>query len=202
MLHVSLPEQWPAYASLALSLVALLLSLLSYRRAGPRVRARASAPRDWDVTDNSLALSVVVTNTGLASIQVANIQMALSYGGYKHLLPLIELTEKDRQHGPPLPITLEGSHQERWVFDARSSARRVIGDDPQKYVAKSITPAWFARTFAGVGLRALAPWNIWNTGVLVVVDLGNDTHVLTRPLWRVSWKLWVHFRKRRHTALG
>lgn len=191
---------WLSYASPVIALVALLVSLATYRRAGPRVRVDASASKNWKGPNDDLEVTIVARNTGLAPVQVSSIRLALDYVGLDAFIPTLNLTNEDCREGSPLKFKLEGNHEEVWRFDVIAAMKRQFGEDYEGFSLAKPTP-WLVMKSAMLAIRSflslLVPGlGLRFVGVVAVVDLGNGIQVTSAPLYRLSYALYVHQVKR------
>jgi hypothetical protein len=134
---------WLSYAAPTIALVALLVSLATYRRAGPRIRARLSVP-DFPsaegedvfsyistIVENDFILTLRLYNRGLAAIDVTGFFASVGLSGY-HISPF-EFTQSDFYSGPSLPIRLEGGSSQTWELSLVEPLKRLaVLDEPAR----------------------------------------------------------------------
>lgn len=189
---------WVSYASAAIAVVALLVSMATYRRAGPRVRVDAAAPKNWRGPKDDLEITVTARNTGLAPVQVSSIRLALDYVGLDAFIPTLNLTNADCREGSPLKFTLEGNHEEVWKFDALAAMRRQFGDDYKGFSLAEPTPLLIVKSFILMfrSFLSIFTTNFRFVGIVAVADLGNGIQVTSAPLYRLTYALYKHEVKR------
>ena len=197
---------WLGYASPAVALIALLVSLATYYRAGPRVEVDADSPWDWKPSDGDLQVKVVVRNTGLAPIQIVSVRIAARLVmPYLAMAFYVPFSHEDAYEGPDLPLKLEPGHQQTWIFDAMSAVKRQYGADykaaikkivdEQRPRARDVLRRFFS--FTGLRLRDFNPLRMLtralglDNGIATVVDLGNGVQAASR-MWRLTWLLVRH----------
>jgi len=121
-----------ALAALFVSLCSLAISILTYRRGGARISIETGYAK-INHTDRSFwldGLRVAITNKGLASAQITNIDFQVQ--PYPHL----KIRPSDL-YGPELPHKLDGHHSEVWQFPFILLARF----DPDRIFGKQVTCA-------------------------------------------------------------
>jgi hypothetical protein len=205
-LRVQSAPAWLSYASPAVALVALLVSVATYYRAGPRVEVDATSPWHWKPSDGDLQVTVVVRNTGLAPIQIVSVRIAARLvTPHLTMAFYVPFSNDDAYEGPDFPLKLEPGHQQTWVFDAVSSIKRQYGADYKTAIKKIVVEQWpmprdlLRSFFSRPHLRDFNPlrmltrsWGLDN-GLATVVELGNGVQVASR-MWRLSWLLVRHYR--------
>jgi hypothetical protein len=127
---------WLSYASPAIALLALLVSLNTYRRAGPRIRARMTLVRSrFTLEMDGLLLFLAVRNRGLSPNEVRRLTLVADNlpGAGSHPLHLFyeDVRAKDVVQGPRLPYELGGLSNANWVVDLARVLRR---QDPSSHV--------------------------------------------------------------------
>lgn len=164
---------WLSYASPVIALIALVFSVLTYRRAGPRVKVTAaSTPRNWTLDEEGeLLLTVVVRNTGLAPVQIVGLSFNFIY-------LIAELTPEDCYEGPDTPVTLQGGHQQKWIFDANQAILRGTVEN-LNFLKSILEKKGLSANVAFFRLLANLRFIYW---VAAVADLGNGIQVRTRPI--------------------
>lgn len=189
---------WLSYVSAAIAVVALLVSMATYRRAGPRVRVDATAPKNWKGPEDDLEVTITARNTGLAPVQVSSIRLALDYVGLDAFIPTLNLTNADCREGSPLKFTLEGNHEEVWKFDALAAMRRQFGEDYKGFSLAEPTPGLIMKSSILMfrSILSIFTTSFRFVGVVAVVDLGNGIQVTSAPLYRLTYALYVHQVKR------
>src|SRR4051794_28235974 len=126
---------WLSYVSPAIAMVALLISLATYRRAGPRIRARLILPEfpsaeghDYvsylkGLVDDDYILELRLYNRGLAAVDVSGFFSSIGLAAY-HVSPF-EFTSSDFYSGPALPMRLEGGSSQTWELSLVEPLRRL-----------------------------------------------------------------------------
>lgn len=138
------------------------------------MKVSASAPRSWTFDDDDLQLTVLVRNTGLAPVEIVGLSFSFIY-------LVAQLTPADCYEGPSTPVTIQGGHQQKWIFDAKQAVFR-------EHAARSDT---FERLLSGGLPSYVATWRMmlrlrfiyW---VAVITDLGNGVQVRTRPIFSLT----------------
>jgi hypothetical protein len=196
-----------ALVAFFVSFAGFLVSVATYRRAGPRVRVRTQSPRDWKPTDDDLFITITAYNRGLAPVQVVTLRLAMANPTFGTALSRsLGLGNDDCLEGPALPLLLAEGHQEQWTFDALEAAKRQFGDlgdnlhglASEFFRRKRPERYWPATKAVGRDLLlSVIPLYGWlyslfalsKMGVVAVVDLGNGVQVVTAPMRRLTWQL-------------
>ena len=184
---------WLSYAAPTIALVALLVSLATYRRAGPRIRARLSVP-DFPsaegedvfsyistIVESDFILTLRLYNRGLAAIDVTGFFASVGLSVY-HISPF-EFTQSDFYSGPSLPIRLEGGSSQTWELSLEPLRRLAVLDEPARLqhklnILQFLNPFSFARPLAGIS-----------------VALGNATEVIAHiSPWKMAKLYFLYLR--------
>ncbi len=120
---------WLTYASSTVSLVALGVSSLTYRRGAPRIKVKGTMRSDWPLNTTDSELHIEFFNRGLAAAQIVDISLVFFVFGRTLTLAPIPLDNKDMYSGPELPTKLEGKHHTELVYDLHSAIQRKYGTD-------------------------------------------------------------------------
>jgi hypothetical protein len=147
-----------AIISAAVATLSLIVSYRAYRRSGARVRlifesrkfGSAYPPRD---EDQELAIRVI--NKGMAPIQIIEWRLEERMDWQWSWIPLwfragsgpspwtwLDLAFVPENHGPPVPYTLEGYHEGRWIIKTTDCESRG---------SKSHRAIWRAVVVLGTG---------------------------------------------------
>lgn len=110
---------WLSYISPAIALVALLLSVASYRRAGPRVRVHARLVKMQAPSGKQdLIIELTLNNAGLATTQItgfyATVQQFVTWR-------IAQFHSSSILSGEDLPFLLEGQNEGIWRFSIANS---------------------------------------------------------------------------------
>jgi hypothetical protein len=185
---------WLSFVSVGISLVALLLSVATYRRAGPRIRVLASGPKKWVPADPKLPITITVYNSGLAPVQIVSLRLAVNLAGSLDFIESVRIGPQDPEEGPEMPLTLRDGHREVWVIDAGGA---VYGEFKNEFISLfDSLPGYLGRVWrllVGAGKALLSTfldpwWGLRFSGIVVVVDLGTGVQVISRPLRMLTWK--------------
>jgi hypothetical protein len=167
---MSAAPAWITYATGVVAVVALIVSLATYRRAGPIVRASVkifSLP-SGDRPGDDLALALTVGNRGLASIDI----LAMHYGATSAFgvqVFVAEFTNADVYDGPALPFRLDGNAARTWILSVRETLRRASSASaPMKVEPRIRLRPSVLREFA------------YLPSLSVAIDLGNSNEVIAR----------------------
>lgn len=109
---------WVSYAALAVSAISLVVSGLTYRAGGPRLRLQAVSLAKGAANSpfpKGAAVTLTVINAGRAAVTVQGFHVA-PYG-VRESVPVDVL-------GPKLPHRLEAHASETWHLDALPVARQ------------------------------------------------------------------------------
>lgn len=108
---------WVTYAALLLSALSLLVSAMTYRAGGPRLRLEtAQLPRGDSRFPSGSGVRLTVINAGRTAVTVQNFAVT-PYGERKPAIPVKNV------HGPALPHRLEPHASDTWEADALPAAR-------------------------------------------------------------------------------
>lgn len=125
-------SNWPDYASpaiafgaLLVALVSLSISLATYRRAGPDVRAHywiseAAEPRENETSAPPLGVEVSATNRGLAAVEIGSFILQRGSSSGKTFRWRFRMEEEfELKQGPNFPLKLEAGTTRTWSFGVR-----------------------------------------------------------------------------------
>jgi hypothetical protein len=126
---------WLSYASPAIALLALLVSLATYRRAGPRIRAKlrlAEQTRREEIIDDIL-VTLSVKNTGHKPKKVYGFSVSLpDVGGVARIAGLglvrgvfLKITAEDIYAGEALPHEVPETDRREWTLRVLPALRRA-----------------------------------------------------------------------------
>ena len=173
--EVTAAPVWLSYASPAIALLALVVAGATYRRAGPRVWARAYiSTLPADSPEKDLLVTLRLSNHGLAAQDILSAHWGFSYTFLTVKALLFEA--EDISVGEGFPLRLDGRSTRTWVLSLRKPLDR--------YVASGKIPS--------LSLRAMKfhPLGITIFGihrhipaVAIAVDLGtNQVEARLNPL--------------------
>jgi hypothetical protein len=170
---------WLTFVTAAISVTSLMISLATYRRAGPRVRVVAKTPGTLrhSLENFDIDLHLTVYNSGLAPVDIVSTSLA---GRVSFLsMSVLRLDNADMYEGVDLPYRLEPGSSRTLIYSLRQPLVRSIG----QYVT---TKKWPGRSFR-INLSSLLFPFSWSLDLLfpavVVVDLGNGVQVSSNRLY-------------------
>jgi hypothetical protein len=155
---------WLSYTSAAIALVALAVSIATYLRAAPRVRARLRCTTAWGQAPfRDMRFELKITNSGLAPVDVAHIYCGFTSLGITRMA--FELTSRSSCSGPDLPYRLESNSVRKWEFTLNG-----LANERRKHAAQSEQERILAalKNFATQPIRTMI-----RSGFFVEVELGN-----------------------------
>jgi hypothetical protein len=172
---------WLTYVSAAIALLAMLISLATYRRAGPRVWAKVyiSTFPD-DAPDNDLLVTLRLSNHGLAAQDVLGAHWGFSWSPVS--VKAVQLHNEDISEGEQLPIRLDGRSTKTWVFSLRKTMKRLAASGD---VRSLIKPSYKLHWYSFIPI-------MWHHKIIpafaIAVDLGTN-EIEARISLRSTYKL-------------
>jgi hypothetical protein len=110
-------SSWVSYAALGMSGLSLVVSGLTYRAGGPRLRLEATLFKGIDSPfPGGRPVELSVTNAGRAAVTVEGFHLT-PYGERKPAVKVNDVV------GAALPFRLEAHASERWLVDVLPAAR-------------------------------------------------------------------------------
>jgi len=189
---------WISCGSLGVAIAALLTSLATYRRAGPRIRVKVSLPVNWrdlktretlassrESLKGRLDLTISIFNKGLSPVDITAIRFAVRAG--PTLAYVTEFTEFDIPAGSLLPYRLEGGSKRVWSLDIIKVAQQ--GRDAfESKINFSTTKIKFSMK----GFYPFSPFSpsLFLPNIAFAVELGTGAEVLFSP----SYLFWIRAR--------
>ena len=140
---------WVSYAALGISGIAVLVSFLSYRASGPRVRLKAHYELK-DPANRRAVVAFTVVNEGRGDDSIVGFHI-IPYGHIRKAVVEVENVE-----GPPLPHRLASNSQETWHANVLPAAREYD---------------------AGLRDKSIKPWSSWPSHIYFNVKRGNGRYV-------------------------
>jgi hypothetical protein len=185
---VNVATVWISIAALAVSIVSLAFAIATYRRAGPRIRAKVfSSWADLIEHRNGAEFRLRVSNRGLAACEVKSAYLALQWFGLV-VFPL-EITSDDISGAEEFPLELKGGSDRTWKLDLSAMLERELQNHIEHYIEKR----WWRMLRRVRWLHLLSPLLLltflWSTGWVVVVESGGDREVTSRAQFRLT--MWI-----------
>jgi hypothetical protein len=184
---------WVTYVTTAVAVMALVVSIATYVRAGPRVRVKLSLSGWWRTEDADVTVTVI--NRGLAPVDVSSIVM--SFRMFFGTIHIAELTGSNYRSDEAPLLRLEPGSQRKWNYKLSDLARQAALDFDSTGPLRNL----FARLSSGrprvkfTLSRILFPLPFLHyllSGVAMSVDLGNGIQKSSLPSYVLTLRLFLH----------
>jgi hypothetical protein len=188
---------WVTYVTAAVAVMALMVSIATYLRAGSRIRVKVSLS-SWRAEDPEIIVTVI--NRGLASVDL--ISLTIGFQAIIGLVYIAELSDSNYRSDKSLLHRLEPGSQRNWHYPLSGLGEKVdagIG---------TATLNWFISKLPSG--RPRIKWRLYRSfipfssflqllmaGLVVSVDLGNGVQRNSLPNHVLMMRLLPYMEKSR-----
>jgi hypothetical protein len=171
---------WITYVTAAVAIMAFLVSIATYLRAGPRIRVKTHIS-SW--REKEPEITVTVINRGLAPVDL--VSLAIGFRAILGLIYISELSDSVYRDGRTLH-RLEPGSQRNWHYSLRELAEKVDAEMGAPRLNWFVTKLSSGRPrikwqLLAVFIPVFGILNYLMSGLVISADLGNGVQKSSLP---------------------